>query len=117
MNRLYQFAFHLGQQWVIQTNTPPNLKKKVSLSFSFIHPYCFFHCVFQLSNGDELFTFNMIAWVSFFFVLSLLQKSTFAWIVYSETMILAELTVMENLPCGKAIEIRMKERKLILFRQ
>ncbi|OXU24725.1 hypothetical protein TSAR_012124 [Trichomalopsis sarcophagae] len=28
VNRLYQFAFHLGQQWVIQSNAPPSLKKK-----------------------------------------------------------------------------------------
>ena len=29
VNRLYQFAFHLGQQWAVHTNTPPHLKKKV----------------------------------------------------------------------------------------
>ncbi|XP_043522935.1 transcriptional adapter 2B isoform X3 [Frieseomelitta varia] len=28
VNRLYQFAFHLGQQWAVHTNTPPHLKKK-----------------------------------------------------------------------------------------
>ncbi|XP_076667458.1 transcriptional adapter 2B isoform X3 [Andrena cerasifolii] len=28
VNRLYQFAFHLGQQWTVHTNTPPHLKKK-----------------------------------------------------------------------------------------
>ncbi|XP_026668311.1 transcriptional adapter 2B isoform X1 [Ceratina calcarata] len=27
VNRLYQFAFHLGQQWAVHTNTPPHLKK------------------------------------------------------------------------------------------
>lgn len=29
VNRLYQFAFHLGQQWAVHTNTPQHLKKKV----------------------------------------------------------------------------------------
>ncbi|XP_018370679.1 PREDICTED: transcriptional adapter 2B isoform X2 [Trachymyrmex cornetzi] len=28
VNRLYQFAFHLGQQWAVHTNTPQHLKKK-----------------------------------------------------------------------------------------
>ncbi|XP_012153656.1 transcriptional adapter 2B isoform X2 [Megachile rotundata] len=31
VNRLYQFAFHLGQQWAVHTNTPPHLKKKVNI--------------------------------------------------------------------------------------
>lgn len=31
VNRLYQFAFHLGQQWAVHTNTPQHLKKKVNL--------------------------------------------------------------------------------------
>jgi hypothetical protein len=35
VNRLYQFAFHLGQQWIIQNNTPPSLKKKVSFIVQF----------------------------------------------------------------------------------
>lgn len=31
VNRLYQFTFHLGQQWAVHNNTPQHLKKKVSL--------------------------------------------------------------------------------------
>lgn len=39
VNRLYQFAFHLGQQWAVHTNTSPHLKKKVRSSFSRIKYY------------------------------------------------------------------------------
>ncbi|KMQ88565.1 transcriptional adapter 2b [Lasius niger] len=31
VNRLYQFAFHLGQQWAVHNNTPQHLKKKQDL--------------------------------------------------------------------------------------
>ncbi|XP_014608486.1 PREDICTED: transcriptional adapter 2B isoform X9 [Polistes canadensis] len=34
VNRLYQFTFHLGQQWAVHTNTSPHLKKKFTVLHS-----------------------------------------------------------------------------------